>query len=166
MIKLNLGCGDDILPGWINIDYYNDAAQVKMPVEKLEYPDNYADEILAAHIIEHFNFDKCMDILREWNRVLKPGGLISIETPDMMEICKGFVEGPENYRVYLYSHFFAVSADIPGQIHRFLFTEWQLRGSMETCGFKNIRRVAPNSSYSRITDPALHKNFLRVEATK
>lgn len=166
MIKLNIGCGDDLWPGWVNIDYYNPIAPVKMLAEKLEYPDNYADEINASHVIEHFNFDKCIDVLKEWNRVLKPGGIISIETPDMMEICKGFVEGPENYRVYLYSHFFAVAADIPGQIHRFLFTEWQLMGSMQQCGFKDMKRVQPNSSYSNRTESALHKNFLRIEASK
>lgn len=166
MIKLNVGCGDDLLSDWINIDYYNPNAQVKMLAEKLEYNDNYADEINASHIIEHFNYLKCLDVLKEWNRVLKPGGIISIETPDMMEICKGFVDGPEDYRVYLYSHFFAVPHDIPGQIHRFLFTEWALVGCMQQCGFKDMKRVQPNSSYSQKTDTRLHKNFLRIEALK
>ncbi len=65
MIKLNLGCGDNILKDWINIDAYNDKADEKFNVEKLPYLDNSVDIILASHIIEHFTFKKAFIVLKE-----------------------------------------------------------------------------------------------------
>jgi predicted SAM-dependent methyltransferase len=88
MNKLNLGCGDDILEGWINIDAYNPIAQVKADVSSLPYDDNFADVILASHVIEHFHFHDGFKVINEWKRVLKPDGKLIIETPDLLEgIC-------------------------------------------------------------------------------
>ena len=106
-IKINAGCGDMILKGYINIDLYSEFAEVKADIAHLPYRDNYADEIYSSHTIEHFNFKEAFSVLRDWHRVLKPGGIIVIDTPDMLASCKKFVEGDEHTRVGLYSHFFS-----------------------------------------------------------
>jgi glycosyltransferase involved in cell wall biosynthesis len=41
-IRMNLGCGDDIIDGWINIDAYSDKAQVKMDIKKFYPSVNHA----------------------------------------------------------------------------------------------------------------------------
>lgn len=140
-MKLNLACGDIIVPGWINVDLYNPKADLKCDVTRLPYEDNSVEEIWASHIIEHFHYYEGFDVLREWLRVLKPGGKIMIETPDMLASCKLFVEGNEQDRINLYGHFFAQPWLGPGQVHKFLYTETQLRWTLEQCGFKNIQRV-------------------------
>ena len=38
-----------------------------------KFCDNYADEIMAVHVVEHFWRWEVVEILREWARVLKPG---------------------------------------------------------------------------------------------
>lgn len=45
----------------------------------LPFPDNYADAIMSSHVIEHF-FNP-IKALREWYRVIKPGGYIYIICP-------------------------------------------------------------------------------------
>jgi predicted SAM-dependent methyltransferase len=81
MIKLNLGCGTDIREGWINIDSYERSnGTVNMDITKLTYENNYADEICARDVLEHVTHRKTMDVLREWYRVLKPGGKIYSST--------------------------------------------------------------------------------------
>lgn len=143
MIKINLACGDVILPGYINCDLYNTKADVKCDVTDLSrFEDNSVDEILAQHIIEHFSYPEVDRILLEWKRVLKPGGELIIETPDFYESCKKFVSLPEEQRYTMYGHFFAKSW-IDGETHKFLFTKGELWNVLTRAGFKNIDREAP-----------------------
>lgn len=169
-LKLHLACGHDYTEGYINVDLYapEDAVcDARFDVQKLPYDDNSIDEIKAFHIIEHFHFFDIKDMLEEWNRVLKPGGRLWLETPDFLESCRSFVEGSpvmniEEWRVLLYNHFFA-HPWVPGQTHKFLFTETQLKTNLEWAGFKNISRKDPASKY--VLPYTVHL-FLNVEAFK
>ena len=171
-LKLHLACGHDYDEDYINIDLYapKDAkCDVRFDVQKLPYDDNSIDEIKAFHIIEHFHFFEIQEVLKEWHRVLKPGGKLYLETPDFLETCRSFVEGSpipgydiEQWRILLYGHFFA-HAWIPGQTHKFLFTETQLRTNLGWAGFKIVNRVRPASKY--VMNETRHL-FLTVEAFK
>lgn len=169
-LKLHLACGHDYTEGYINVDLYapEDAkCDVRFDVMKLPYPDNSIDEIKAFHIIEHFHFFEVKDVLNEWYRVLKPGGRLWIETPDFLESCRSFVEGSptmniEDWRILLYNHFFA-HPWVPGQTHKFLFTESQLTTNLSWAGFKIIKRSAPASGYVM---PHTAHLFLNMEAFK
>lgn len=163
-IKLNLASGDEYFSDYINIDLYNSKADVKMDISKLEYPDNYADEIRCYHILEHFNFKQAFPVLTEWKRVLKNGGKLILETPDMYNSCRRFVEGDESLRIKLYGHFFAWPW-MDGQTHYFLYTEQQLFYTLSQVGFKNIKRLPPDSIYARL-NPDMQDLFLKVECQK
>lgn len=164
MIKLNLGCGGDYIQGFVNVDLYSDKADQKYDISKLPYETNSVDEIRAYHVIEHFDFLHAHDVLKEWNRVLKIGGKFKLETPDFLESCKEFVNSNQDGRWHLYGHFFSTAWINPGLIHKFLYTEYELKNSMTKAGFKNITRKEPDSGYVKN-----HKNkliFLNLEATK
>ena len=58
-IKLNLGCGDKLLEGYINVDLVEDRSGVKPDVNcdlrnLSVFESDYADEILSVHVVEHF----------------------------------------------------------------------------------------------------------------
>jgi predicted SAM-dependent methyltransferase len=169
-LKLHLACGYDYNEEYINIDLYSpeDAkCDARFDVKKLPYPDNSVDEIKAFHIIEHFDFLEIKNILDEWYRVLKPNGRLYLETPDLLETCRSFVEGSptcdiEQWRIRLYGHMFA-QPWVPGQTHKFLFTETQLRTNLSWSGFKFVRRLPPASNYVM---PETAHLFLTVEAFK
>ena len=77
LIKLNLGCGDKILADYINVDVAQERSgkqpDVICDVRNLnKFSNDYADEILAVHVIEHFWRWEVVSILKEWVRVLKP----------------------------------------------------------------------------------------------
>ena len=98
-IRLNLGCGDKILPGYINIDTapsrggkspdlvadVRDLKKVKTAI---------ADEILAVHVIEHFYYWEVIPMLQSWKRVLKPGGRLILECPNLLYACQMIVNDP------------------------------------------------------------------------
>jgi len=169
-LKLHLACGHDYNEDYINVDLYapEDAkCDVRFDIQKLPYDNNSVDEIKAFHIIEHFHFFEIKEILNEWYRVLKPGGKLYLETPDFLETCRSFVEGSptmpiEEWRILLYGHFFA-HPWVPGQTHKFLFTESQLKTNLGWAGFQKVTRVRPASKY--VMNETYHL-FLTVEAFK
>ena len=99
LIRLNLGSGDKPLKGYINVDIAPSrkgiAPDVVSDIRKLDFPDNYADEILAVHLIEHLYYWDVHDILKEWMRVLKPGGRVILECPNLLHAAKQILDDPE-----------------------------------------------------------------------
>ena len=58
-VRINLGCGDKLLPGYINVDAASSRQGIKPDVlcdiRRLNvFKSNCADIILAVHVIEHF----------------------------------------------------------------------------------------------------------------
>ena len=164
-LKLHLACGEDYQPDYINVDLYplpTAKIDAKFDIKKLPYDNCTIDCIRALHVIEHFTFKECKGVFNEWFRVLNLGGKLIVETPDFLNTCKEFVNTDEQGRINLYGHFFAFP-DMPGQIHKFLFTETQLRCQLEWAGFKNITRIDPMSNY---VTPGRSHLFLAMEACK
>lgn len=77
-MRLNLGAGTHPIDGYESVDI-NDGKHA-FP---LDYPDNSADEIYASHILEHFSHNITADVLADWVRVLKPGGLLRVSVPNL-----------------------------------------------------------------------------------
>ena len=117
MVKLNLGCGDKILPGYINVDIdssrsekHPDLKSGSNPSLTTKRPDldadirdlsriksSIADEILAVHVIEHFYYWEVVPLLKSWRRLLKPGGKMILECPNLLSACQLIVENPAKF---------------------------------------------------------------------
>lgn len=86
-MRVNVGCGNYPLTGWINLDASPDvAADVVATVPPLPYADNALDEIYAGHVIEHMTREDGATFLAECRRCLRPGGRVGIVVPDMRAI--------------------------------------------------------------------------------
>ena len=121
MLKLNLGCGMYYKPNYVNIDKYDESVADKtLDITKLPYENESVDEIEASHIIEHFDIIKLPYLLAEWLRVLKPGGVIYIETPDLSKSTKKLRLSSYNTKKNILRFLFGI--DIPGNIHKLGFT--------------------------------------------
>lgn len=96
-MKLHLGCGGTHLEGYINIDLYDDEGADKLAdaCDISMFESNTADEIRSHHLIEHLTYRQLEKAFQEWYRVLKSGGLLFIECPNILEICREFVSAPE-----------------------------------------------------------------------
>jgi hypothetical protein len=92
MIKLNLGCSNDIKQGYVNIDLYHKDSRVTIAdVRKLDFlSNNSVIEIIAHDILEHLAFNESLIAIKEWSRILASGGIISIKTTNLTEHIKAF----------------------------------------------------------------------------
>jgi SAM-dependent methyltransferase len=79
---LDVGCGINKRPGSIGIDRNpSTAADVICDLDHFPYPfaDRAFDELYAIHVIEHVT--DVIGTMEEFHRLVRPGGLIRIETP-------------------------------------------------------------------------------------
>jgi SAM-dependent methyltransferase len=98
-LRLNLGCGDKILPGYVNVDVAPargaKAPDVLCDLHELKpFASDSADEVMAIHVVEHFWRWEVVDVLREWTRVLKPGGRMVLECPNLLTACEELLKNP------------------------------------------------------------------------
>lgn len=82
-IKLNLGCGwRNFGEEWVHVDGGDYKHLNYHDITNLKFKDNTVDLIYASHVLEYFDINEVKKLLREWRRVLKPGGVLRIAVPD------------------------------------------------------------------------------------
>jgi len=95
-MRLNLGCGDDIRDGYVNIDFRQTHPAISvMDLSIFPWPieTGCVDEILMLDFLEHFPYSQTRSILLECHRVLRdvrsvagiqasPGTGVTIQVPD------------------------------------------------------------------------------------
>lgn len=87
-LKLHLGCGVKKLNGWVNIDSVKEFCPnlVHDLRQPLPYDDLSVDEVLAEDLLEHFDKYTRFLVFYDWSRVLKIGGIITIQVPNFKKI--------------------------------------------------------------------------------
>ena len=81
-VKLNLGCGEKYLDGYINCDIVEGLKKDRyINLNKFPYPfpDNYADEIWMDMVLEHL--ENLVTVVDELHRILKHNGVLKIIVP-------------------------------------------------------------------------------------
>jgi 2-polyprenyl-3-methyl-5-hydroxy-6-metoxy-1,4-benzoquinol methylase len=107
-VELARAAGFDVRPGLL---------------PQISLPDAHFDAVVLSHVIEHQHDP--MDTLRRCWKLLKPGGRISIATPNFDSIGR--------------HHFGADWFALMPPTHLVLFTEKSLRGALEEIGFVVMR---------------------------
>ncbi len=97
--KLNLGCGPNPRPGWINIDLFEPAADLRLDLrEPWPFPDNSISRIYSEHVFEHFELHfEVPRFLGEALRVLVPGGVFDVVVPDTEPALRAFGDPGDPY---------------------------------------------------------------------
>lgn len=122
-----------------------------------QFADNSTDLLYFGQSIEHFNIIyQIPNILKELHRILKPGGLIRITTPDFDLLLKAYLEGKMNQFVNDQPAFYK-DADPASQLaylmfaatgpnsnfknyegHMFIFTKESMTRVLRAAGFREI----------------------------
>jgi len=90
-MKLNLGSHNKKLEGFKNVDVQPlPNVDVVHDLTKFPYPFDYesVDEIIMQEFLEHVSFRHTIPILVECYRILKLGGKLTIQVPDIDAMCR------------------------------------------------------------------------------
>src|SRR5262245_39160733 len=162
-IKLNLGSGLSTLAGYRNLDHKLGSEIYPLS----QYADGSVDEVRASHVLEHFPHAEVETVLKEWTRVLKPGGKLKVAVPDFDWIVKAYQNGArDDYRLEHYMYGGQKDGD---DFHKTFFNEGKLKGLLEGAGLADVKRWPGDaddcSSYHVSLNLEAHKPKLRHIAT-
>lgn len=155
MLKLNLGCNDKLINGFINIDFnplhgvvIDDARYLR------KFEEDSVDLIYASNILEHFGRWEYKIALRRWYDLLKQGGILRISVPDFEALCEYYTETKDLKSLYpaLYA-----GQDNPHNYHYWCWDFVSLKGDLEQAGFTDIQRYnRDKTGYAYVRDWSLN----------
>jgi len=126
---LNLGGGSNCLSGCLTADI-DARADVYVDITgPLPFPDSSVDSIFCEEVIEHISKSAGEEMLRECFRILKPGGIVRVSTPDL-DYFAARLNGDEINSIF-YEH-----------SHVYLYTRKELFEAFRRAGFENVRSYA------------------------
>lgn len=145
-IKLHLG-GKQAHPDWKildiearpEVDFVGDAADLS------QFADESVEVIYASHILEHFHYrlrDELQNTLKEWYRVLQPGGQLMVSVPNLQTLCWLYLQ--PNLKIDLRYHLMRIM--FGGQhneydVHRVGFDLEILAWYLQKVGFEQCMQV-------------------------
>lgn len=158
-MRLNLGSGNTRFHAyigedadWIEIDANISSFTGQTNVRKLRYADETADVIYASHLLEYFDREEVVDILSEWIRVLKTGGLLKVAVPDLEAMTKLYKNGDfvlDDFLGPLYGKIKikdqhgcgVIAKDDLTIYHKTVYDERSLSKLLHKVGFTKIERI-------------------------
>ena len=142
---LAVGSGADPLEQWKDFGY----SVVRLDIDESTKPDIVAsmtdmgdigpfDAVYCSHALEHLYPHQVGDALREFHRVLRPGGVAVVLVPDLQDVpaTDDILPGSSLTGLHLYYGDASLIEKHPYMAHHSGFVESTLRAVMEKCGFQ------------------------------
>jgi predicted SAM-dependent methyltransferase len=141
MKKLHLGCGwRDFGPDWVHIDGGDYSHLNYKDITLLPFEDNSIDLIYSSHVLEYFNREEVIPILKEWNRVLKPNSVLRIAVPNFEVICQLYLNNNIPVEKFLGPIYGRMSMGDNIIYHKTIYDFKSLKNLVESYGFKNTKK--------------------------
>lgn len=139
----NLGAGGDISPYDVNVDLRK-GAQIDFVCDVRSLPEAWTDQfdlVKSSHCLEHISHIDTEHTLQEWVRILKPGGTMVLNVPDMMWACKQIIENGGEISTYMQGVIWGDQGntywnqDPYGGTHEGRFLPWSFENNTHKNGF-------------------------------
>jgi len=159
-LKLHLGCGTIYLKDYVNIDVSTDSVADIVcdfrDIFKL-YPINSVSEILMVHSISYLRLWEARDFLKDCFQLLKEGGCLTLEFPDLEKCASLLLQSNTDYTNYIEAVRGIYAFDL-GQINRkehfytyaFGWSAWHIKKELSEIGFSFIDIESPKTHENRI----------------
>jgi len=196
MVKVNLGCGPSGIEGWLNYDWGILALLskfvglrkwlVKWGLLSKDYDKNWPelrlwdirwklplknnsiDYIYCSHVLEHVEYWRVLNILKECKRVLEKEGVLRIVLPDTGLIVKKYLK-KRNAKMFNVDVFGVNRSKDRGMVldklrrvfireHKWVYDEKELVFLLKKAGFRKIKKC----SFRKGTMPDIDKLDLEI----
>jgi predicted SAM-dependent methyltransferase len=156
-LLVHLGCGNALLPGWINLDCYppppaRDVEILTLDLRRgLPLAAASAAALFSEHFLEHLPFDTVRSVvLPDIRRVMEPGGRVRIGVPDGEYFIDQYAAYREGRRNELFERerggktpMVMINEIAHGYGHHFVYDFETLSQLLRESGFVNVRRCEP-----------------------
>lgn len=152
-MKLNLGCGPHVKPGWINCDIERhpgvEFADLSKPNCLVGVKTETVTVAHCEHFIEHVSYESGIQFLKEVHRVLVKGGVVRISTPDLAMLVRAYTKKdfsgyPSVWKPSNPCH--GVNEGMRSWGHQFLYDKDTLTQALKSAGFSSVRAVKHGKS--------------------
>tara|TARA_R100001594_G_scaffold115335_3_gene150226 strand:- start:230 stop:769 length:540 start_codon:yes stop_codon:yes gene_type:complete len=141
MIKINLGCGwRDFGDDWYHVDGGDYPHLDSDDIFNLPFDDNSVDLIYASHVIEYFNREEIITILKNWKNKLKDGGTLRLAVPDFEVMSNLYSKGEYSLDSFIGPLYGQMPMGEEIIYHRTVYDFRSLKVVLENSGFSNIKR--------------------------
>ena len=138
-MRINLGCGSDRRPGYLNVDAFTPASDLRSDLCALSLQDGSVDEVYCAHVLEHLAERDVLAALREMHRVLNTSeGRVVLLVPDFTWCLQNWLDLPESQKWGWAIDTIFGNQNHEGEMHRTGFTEDRMKSLLEKTGFETI----------------------------
>jgi predicted SAM-dependent methyltransferase len=163
-LKVHLGCGNNLKPGWLNLDCYPPPTVPGIETLVLDMrrglplANGSVDAIYSEHFLEHVPLEIVREtLLPELHRILAPGGEIRIGVPDGEFYVRGYMALHGDQRDPYYKSL--LGDELPmmwindvarSSAHKYLYDYETLERLLGDAGFAQLRRGVANDSSSPV----------------
>jgi SAM-dependent methyltransferase len=165
--RIEIGAGPHPQRGYLHVDVDTNARhlEVRAPAWRLPFPNDWASEILSIHSLEHVHPRMLQRTLREWHRVLAPGGAVRIHVPNSPALMRAYLAAGDSRERWTLSGALLgmyCGPDVSGpeeltanSDHQILFDGPLLLAALEEAGFQGLVELTDEVS-DRHTDAWSH----------
>lgn len=138
-LRVHLGAGPINIEGWVNIDA-REAPHIHLIArnfELSEFADGTLAEIYMCHVLEHFSFEEADQLLRNFRKKLKPGGLLRISVPNFDHLVKVYQANGNDLEIVRRA--LMGGQDYEYNFHKSIYNKAHLSSLLVACGYVNPR---------------------------
>jgi len=155
-VRLNLGCGKNVKPGWVNVDRDRQVDESVLSVDLTglwPWDNNSCDMVYSEHLLEHLyrgkDRDDAMFFLLNAHRVLRPGGICRVGVPDAAALIRYYTHGDGPFRSVAggMPRWVRTPMDVVQHVsrynghHKWMYDIRSLKHIMGRAGFRDVREV-------------------------
>ncbi|WP_416687688.1 methyltransferase domain-containing protein [Candidatus Pseudothioglobus sp. Uisw_041] len=149
---LNLGCGHNLIDGFVNADFFYKVWNKKIPKRQwmldlrynLECEDETFDGVYSEHTFEHLTYLTVDNLLKELHRTVKKGGIIRITVPDCDKFVK-YYNGDyqnNNFSGAFDSKCLAMHHLTQASGHMSIWCFEEMKSALEKAGFTQVKEMS------------------------
>lgn len=156
--RLQIGAGSSKLPGWLDSDLIAGRVYVDL-TRRLPLSDASFAYVFGEHVVEHLTERQGLELFAELHRILLPGGVLRLTTPDLRKIIAIYEDRNEVVSREAYARFLD---DMTGKRHeracqiindylrlwghQYVYDEEDLKAKLLAVGFASVARCEPGES--------------------